>query len=359
MHSFLCATRIITGPGARRSLADLKAQRVLLVTDSFFSSNGMAREIGALTGATVELFDEVTPDPSLELVARGAAKIKAFSPDYVLALGGGSPMDCAKAMLYFSESNSTLVAIPTTSGSGAEVTDFSIITYKGIKHPIISETLRPKIAILDSELLTKLPKGLIADTGFDVLSHALEALAGTKSGAITDALALDAFANAFTLLPSSYRGDLSARLPVHEAATMAAMAFSQAGLGICHALSHSLGGRFHVPHGRLNAILLPGVITCNAREAGHKYAQAARAAGLAGSADAICVRNLRSSLIRLRRELGLPATLEQAGVSPEEVRKHSGSVIEAALADPCCATNPVQPTIQMLEKLLSEVTADG
>ncbi len=358
MHSFLCATRIIAGPGARRSLADLHAKRVLLVTDSFFSSNGTAREIGALTGAAVELFDQVTPDPSLELVARGVAKIKAFSPDYVLALGGGSPMDCAKAMVYFAESPSSLVAIPTTSGSGAEVTDFSIITYKGTKHPLISEKLRPEIAILDSELLTKLPKGLIADTGFDVLSHALEALAGTKAGAITDALALDAFAKSFTLLPASYRGDVSVRLPVHESATMAAMAFSQAGLGICHAMSHSLGGRFHVPHGRLNAILLPGVIACNAPAVGHKYAQAARAAGLAGSADAICIRNLKSSLIRLRRELGLPATLTQAGVSPDEVRKSSDSIIEAALADPCCATNPVQPTFQMLENLLSEVTAD-
>ncbi len=359
MHSFLCATRIIAGPGARKSLAELNAKRVLLVTDSFFSSNGMAQEIGSLTGATVALFDQVTPDPSLELVAQGVAKIKAFSPDYVVALGGGSPMDCAKAMVYFSESNCSLVAIPTTSGSGAEVTDFSIITYKGTKHPLISETLRPKIAILDSELLTKLPKGLIADTGFDVLSHALEALAGTKAGAITDALALDSFGKAFSLLPASYRGDVSVRLPVHEAATMAAMAFSQAGLGICHALSHSLGGQFHIPHGRLNAILLPSVITCNAPAVGHKYAQAAKAAGLSGSADAICVRNLRSALVRLRRELGLPATLAQAGVSPEEVQKNSDSIVQAALADPCCTTNPVPPTFEMLKKLLSEVTADG
>ena len=143
------------------------------------------------------------------------------------------------------------------------MTDFAIVTHDEVKHPLVSERLRPQWAILDSELLAELPRSLIADAGFDVLAHALEAVAGRNASPITDALARDAFRTAYSLLPASYGGDPSVRLAIHQAATMAAMAFSQAGLGICHALAHSLGGQFHVPHGRLNAILLPTVVSYN------------------------------------------------------------------------------------------------
>jgi alcohol dehydrogenase class IV len=177
-------------------------------------------------------------------------------------------MDCAKAMAYFSGTSVRLIAIPTTSGSGSEVTDFAILTHDGIKHPLVDERLRPDVAIIDRTLVKNLPPALIADGGFDVLTHALEAYTATNAGAVTDALARDAFQTTFRQLIHSFRGDQTARGQVHEAATMAGMAFTQAGLGLCHALAHSLGGVFHIPHGRLNAILLPAVIRYNSPSAG-------------------------------------------------------------------------------------------
>ena len=359
MNTFACKTKIISGPGARRYLAGHKAGRVLLVTDHYFSQQGLAAEIAAMAGEEFEIFDQVMPDPSLALAAKGAAAVKAFQPDMVVALGGGSPMDCAKAMVYFSGLSPHLVAIPTTSGSGAEVTDFAILTHEEAKHPLVSEKLRPELAILDSDLLANLPKSLIADAGFDVLAHAVEAIVGKNAGPITDALASHAFSTAFSLLPASYGGDPSVRLEVHMAATMAAMAFSQGGLGICHALSHSLGGQFHLPHGRLNAILLPAVIGVNAQCAGEKYAGLARQAGISGSAETLAVRNLKNALVRLRRELGLPATLSQAGVNPGDLRRNMQPIVVAALADPCCQTNPVEPTAGMLESIVWEVAGHG
>ena len=193
MQTFACGTKIIAGPGARWSLKDREAKRVFLVTDSFFSERGTALEIARSAGECQEIFDQVTPDPTAELIARGTARLKAFQPDLVVALGGGSPMDAAKAMVYFSGEPIPLAAIPTTSGSGAEVTDFAIVTHNEVKHPLVSERLRPQIAILDSELLEELPRSLIADAGFDVLAHALEAVAGRNASPITDALARDAF----------------------------------------------------------------------------------------------------------------------------------------------------------------------
>lgn len=359
LQTFACGTKIIAGPGARWSLKDQGAKRVFLVTDSFFSEKGTALEIAQALGETYEIFDQVIPDPTAELVARGTARLKDFHPDLVVALGGGSPMDTAKAMVYFSGEQIPLAAIPTTSGSGAEVTDFAIVTHDEVKHPLVSERLRPQWAILDSELLAELPRSLIADAGFDVLAHALEAVAGRNASPITDALARDAFRTAYSLLPASYGGDPSVRLAIHQAATMAAMAFSQAGLGICHALAHSLGGQFHVPHGRLNAILLPTVVSYNGVAAGAAYTALARQAGLGGSAEAIALRNLKNGLVRLRRELRLPATLAEAGVAPRDLQRNLGTIVEAALADPCGKTNPVEPTRGLLEEILKEVAGRG
>lgn len=359
MQHFSCATRIIAGSGARWALRERCPGRVFVVTDRFFSENGIASDLARGLGGAYEIFDGVMPDPTAELAAKGAKQLKDFSPDLVVALGGGSPMDCAKAMVYFSELDVPLAAIPTTSGSGAEVTDFAILTHQGIKHPLVHERLRPQIAILDSDLLTGLPRSLIADTGFDVLAHALEAAVGRNRSLITDALAVRAFRTAYGELPISYGGDPSVRLDIHMASAMSAMAFSQAGLGICHALSHALGGQFHVPHGRLNAILLPSVVSVNAQAAGSQYARLAREAGFPGSADTLAVRNLKNGLIRLRRELRLPQTLAQAGVRPQDVRRNRDGIVQAALADPCCKTNPIEPTAGLLEALLEEVTGHG
>ena len=357
MEQFSCKTKLISGAGAVEALAEFGAQRLFLVTDPYFMKNSTAQRVAAAAKPRqTEIFDRVEPDPTVELAAEGTARLKQFDPDLVVALGGGSAMDCAKAMVYFAKSGAKLVAIPTTSGSGSEVTDFAILTHNRVKHPLVDERLRPDAAILDSELLTELPKSLIADSGFDVLAHALEACAATGAGTMTDLLAREAFRTAYAYLPASYNGRKDVRLNVHRAATLAGLAFTQAGLGLCHAMAHALGGMFHIPHGRLNAILLPAVISCNAHVAGHKYAELARAAGISGSADSVAVRNLRNGLIRLRKELDLPDTLAQAGVNPREVWSRTGEIVTATLADPCCKTNPMGVEDFLVRRLLEEVT---
>ena len=360
MDEFDCRTRIISGTGTVRSLAEFGAKRLFLVTDPYFYRNGWADRIAGQSGAAqVELFHEVKPDPTVELAAEGTAKLRAFGPDLIVALGGGSAMDCAKAMAYFAKTDAKLVAIPTTSGSGSEVTDFAILTHNKVKHPLVDKRLRPHMAILDSELLQELPPSLIADGGFDVLSHALESYVAKGAGAFSDTMAAEAFRGAYSALPASFAGRTDVRLKVHQAATMAGLAFTQAGLGLCHAMAHSLGGLFHVPHGRLNAILLPSIVACNAHVAGKKYAEIARAAGIGGSAESVAVRNLRNALIRLRRELKLPETLAQAGVAPRDVWAAAGEIVEATLKDPCCAGNPMPVEDFLVRRILEEVTGRG
>ena len=360
MERFSCKTHIISGPGTTAWLKELNSRCLLLVTDPFFSKNGTAKRLAEQSGAEKwEIFDKVKPDPSVELAAEGTAVIRSLQPDTVVALGGGSAMDCAKAMVYFSGCDPKLVAIPTTSGSGSEVTDFAILTHGETKHPLVDEKLRPDVAILDGSLLKGLPPTLVADTGFDVLSHALEAYVARDASPITDALARDAFATCFGALPASFAGETAVRQRLHVAATMAGMAFTQAGLGLCHAMAHSLGGVFHLPHGRLNAILLPSVIQVNACAAGEKYAALARSAGLCGSAQSVAVRSLKNALIRLRRELGMPDTLVQAGVSPNRVWQGREQIVQAVLADPCCMTNPGAVDASTVCKVLEEVTGRG
>ena len=360
MEQFSCRTQIFCGDGAVSVLSKLEIGRLLMVTDPFFFQNGTAQRIAELSKASaVEYFSRVAPDPSIALAAEGTASVQAFRPDTIVALGGGSAMDCAKAMAYFSETGAKLIAIPTTSGSGSEVTDFAILTHDGIKHPLVDPRLQPDIAIVDSELTAKLPSALVADGGFDVLTHALEAFTAVNASVITNALAKDAFAVTFQQLPHSFGGQHSARRDIHSAATMAGLSFTQSGLGLCHAMAHSLGGEFHIPHGRLNAILLPSVITCNAPAAGKQYAALARAIGLEGRAETLGVRNLRTALIRLRKELALPATLTEAGVSPTAVRAKAGAIVKAALEDPCCKTNPLPVTEGMIRQILTEITGHG
>ena len=359
MEEFQLNTRIVSGPGALTILKEYGAKRLFLVTDPYFSKNGMAQRVKEASGAAEwELFDGVRPDPGVELAAEGTAKLKAFAPDLLVALGGGSAMDCAKAMAYFSGTKAPLAAIPTTSGSGSEVTDFAVLTHGQTKYPLVDKRLRPNLAILDSDFLDELPPGLIADTGFDVLTHAVEAYTASNAGTVTDLLAQDAFRTAYACLPASYAGDKSVRLRLHMASTLAGIAFSQSGLGLCHAMAHVLGARFHIPHGRLNAVLLPAVIASNAPAAQAKYASLARAAGLGGSADTIALRNLKNGLVRLRKDLGLPQTLSQAGAPPTQVWAATGEIVEAVLADPCCKTNPVPVEDFQIRRVLEEVTGN-
>ena len=356
---FYCKTRILAGQGVLKELKTLNIKRLLLVCDPFFAQNGWAQKIQKLSGTEqFEIFDEISPDPTAALAAKGTAKMNAFVPDAVIAMGGGSAMDCAKAMVFFGKEPARLIAVPTTSGSGSEVTDFAILTHNGVKHPLVDEKICPEVAILDSDLLESLPKKLIADTGFDVLSHAAESYVATGSSPFTDALAESAFATVLQKLPASFGGDKSCRLEIHCCATMAGVAFTRAGLGLVHALAHSLGGEFHIPHGRLNAILLPSVIEHN-RDARHKYAALARRANLPGVSDTVAVRNLKNALCRLRQELEMPDSLAAAGVTSTQVWEKREKIIKAALNDPCCSTNPQSVTKEKVEAVLEEVIGRG
>ena len=204
-----------------------------------------------------------------------------------------------------------------------------------------------------------MPPKLVAETGFDLIAHAVEAIAGKKAGLLSDTLAKEAFRLAFTLLSGSFAGGQTGRLQIHQAASMAGAAFSQAGLGLCHAMAHSLGGVFHVPHGRLNAILLPAVMGVNEPYAGEKYAELAQYAGVGAAARTVALRNLKNGLLRLRRELKLPQTLAQAGVDLHQLRQREKEIVAAALADPCCATNPAPVTESIVRQVLGAVTGRG
>ena len=360
MEEFYCKTKIVSGENALSWLDKQRCQRLLVVADPFFRENGWAEKIADRVQAEVkEFFCNVKPDPTVELAAEGTALMRQLKPQLLIALGGGSTLDTAKAMRHFAAEQVTFVAIPTTSGSGSEVTDFAILTHGEVKHPLVDSRLQPDVAILAQELVEGLPAALVADGGFDALSHALESFAATGATPISQALAANAFSVVFAHLPASFTGDRQARGKLHMASCMAGMAFAQSGLGMCHALSHSLGGIFHIPHGRLNAILLPEVIACNAPAAGEAYAKLARAAGLGGSANTIGVRNLRNGLLRLRKELQLPATLQQAGVSPQKLWHYSRQIVETALKDPCMATNPVKCEDFMLRRILEAVSGRG
>ncbi len=352
MELFSCATRIFSGPGSISALGEMGIQRLFLVTDPFFEDKGVAAQVAARAKAEqTEIFSGVKPDPTLSLAAAATARAKAFRPDTIVALGGGSAMDLAKAVAYFSGLKPRLVCIPTTSGSGSEVTDFAILTHKDIKHPLVDPSIRPNVAILDSKLLEELPPGLIADSGFDILTHALEAWVARGAGAVSDALALSAFTTAYSHLSASFAGDKDKRLAIHEAACMAGMAFSQAGLGLCHAMAHALGGIIHLPHGRLNAILLPWVMEVNAHACGERYGKLAAQAGL-GVSRQLGTRYLKNALLRLRRDLKLPGSLQEAGVDIRLVERHREDIVNAALADPCCASNPLTVEAFMVRRVL-------
>ena len=352
MELFSCATKILSGPGSISELGAIGIRRLFLVTDPFFEEKGVASQVAANAGAEqTEVFSDVKPDPSLTLAAAATARAKTFRPDTIVALGGGSAMDLAKAVAYFSGLKPRLVCIPTTSGSGSEVTDFAILTHNGVKHPLVDPSIRPDVAILDSLLLQELPPGLIADSGFDILSHALEAWVAKGAGAVSDALALSAFTAAYSHLSASFSGDKDKRLAIHEAACMAGMAFSQAGLGLCHAMSHALGGVIHLPHGRLNAILLPWVIDTNAQISAERYSRLAALSGL-GASRQLGSRYLKNALLRLRRDLKLPGSLQEAGVDIRLVQSHQEDIVNAALADPCCASNPLKVEAFMVRRVL-------
>lgn len=340
MLDFSLPTRICFGSDALSALKEYHGQLALLVTDPFFEKNGKAQRLLAQFSPESEIFSQIGGEPTVAMAAKGAQQLNRLRPRLLIALGGGSAMDCAKGMLAAWESGEApcFAAIPTTSGTGSEVTSFAILTHQGVKKVLLEEKLRPQLAILDPELLTALPPSLIADGGMDALSHALEAAVAQKANPFTTALAVWAAQTLLQHLPDSYRGDTRLRGELHLAATMAGVAFDRAGLGACHALSHALGGRFHLPHGRLNAVLLPRVLEYNLEKCGERYGELAKKLHLSSG------RSLVFALRRLCRELGLPRSLTAAGIPREALLSSLKELCQAALEDPCSASNPRKPS---------------
>ena len=324
MQKFQVRTEICFGEGALLALEKISGKRVFIVTDPYFMENGIADRVASLCKGAVEIFSRVVPDPPISVVAEGLARIQCFGADTLIALGGGSAIDCAKGMVALGKERPYFIAIPTTSGTGSEVTSFAILTHEGAKHPLVDPDLRPDMAILDDSFTECLPPSLIADAGMDVIAHCVEAIGGKNSTVFTNALAVSAYDSVMKLLPASFDGDKTVRGTIHYAATMAGIAFDRSGLGLCHGLSHALGGMFHIPHGKLNGILLPKVMAYNRSHAPYD---------LLGS-------NPIFDVTRLRKRLRLPQTLQDAGIKAQDILSHADTLCEAALSDPCTGTNP-------------------
>ncbi|MCL6610867.1 MAG: bifunctional acetaldehyde-CoA/alcohol dehydrogenase [Peptococcaceae bacterium] len=376
-------------------------QRVFIVTDPVILKLGMAEKaIYHLNKrekpVAVEVFSQVEPDPSLDTVKRGCQAMREFKPDAIIALGGGSPIDAAKAMWLFHEHpeaefeflrlkfldirkrtykfpklgrKTIFVAIPTTSGTGSEVTAFAVISDKGkhVKYPLADYELTPDVAIIDPDLAASMPPRVAADTGMDVLTHALEAYVSVMASDYTDALALKAAELVFRYLIRSYRnpGDREAREKMHYASCIAGMAFTNAFLGVCHSLAHKLGAEFGVSHGRANAVLLPYVIAYNASppakfasfpqyeyfKAPEKYRDAASYLGFEASTPKQGVISLIRAVRKLAAELDMPPNLAGLGVSADKFSGMVPYMAEEAFDDQVTGTNPRSPLISEMADL--------
>ncbi|MFB6468899.1 bifunctional acetaldehyde-CoA/alcohol dehydrogenase [Cytobacillus sp. Hz8] len=344
----------------------------------------------------IEIFSDVEPDPSDLTVLKGAERMRAYEPDTIIAFGGGSAMDAAKGMWLFYEYPDTslegpklkfldirkraykypklgrkaqFVAIPTTSGTGSEVTPFTVITDKSnnIKYPLADYELTPDVAIIDPQFVTTVPKSITADTGMDVLTHAIEAFVSVLANDYTDGLALQAIKMVFDYLPRAYKegNDLVAREKMHNASAIAGMAFANAFLGINHSLAHKIGAEFHIPHGRANAILMPHVIRFNAKKptkftpfpryehfiADQRYAQIARMLGLNASTTEEGVESLVTAIINLAKELNIEMSIAAQGVNEHEFKEKVSYLADKAFEDQCTTANPKMPLIKELEEV--------
>lgn len=356
MNAFSVRTKLLEGGGLETLAPQLR--KVLIVTDGFMSSSG---KVGYVTqvldqaGAEYRMFDQVSADPDIATVSKGMEVLLDFKPDAVIAFGGGSPIDAAKAIVFFAAKTCdmrecTFIAIPTTSGTGSEVSRFAVITdpEKEVKYPLVADSLLPDVAILDAELTLSVPPAVTADTGLDVFTHAIEALVSTAATDFSDAAAEKAIKLVRKHLLTAYQHpeDLVARQGMHNASCLAGIAFSNSGLGLNHGMAHALGARFHIPHGRANAILLPYVMSFNAgcseglTPVAKRYAKIARLLGL----EATSVRQSALNLIRTARkyvqQFNIPPSIQAAGVSGAEFEEDLEAMADAALADSCTATNP-------------------
>ncbi|MEN6338654.1 MAG: iron-containing alcohol dehydrogenase [Clostridiaceae bacterium] len=380
MARFTLPRDLYHGKGSLEALKTLKGKKAIVVV-----GGGSMKRFGFLdrtvaylkeAGMQVELFEGVEPDPSVETVLRGAEAMRKFQPDWIVSIGGGSPIDAAKAMWAFYEYPETtfesltipfnfptlrtkahFCAIPSTSGTATEVTAFSVITdyQKGIKYPLADFNITPDVAIVDPDLAETMPKKLTAHTGMDAMTHAIEAYVSTLHCDYTDPLALHAIKMVSEFLIDSYNGDMSARDRMHNAQCLAGMAFSNALLGIVHSMAHKTGAAYsggHIVHGCANAMYLPKVIAYNARnpEAAKRYGEIAAFIGLEPTANAL-IKHIRA----MNAKLNIPGGIKdyEGGIIDEkEFLEKLPKVAELAVGDACTGSNPRSITPKEMEKLL-------
>lgn len=380
LRRFTVPRDIFFGKGSLENLKLLGGKKAMVVV-----GGGSMKRLGFLDkivgylkegGMEVELIEGVEPDPSVETVMKGAEAMRKFEPDWIVAVGGGSPIDAAKAMWIFYEHPETkfenilepftlpqlrtkahFVAIPSTSGTASEVTACSVITDYSteIKFPLADYTLTPDIAILDSELAEAMPKTLTAHTGMDALTHAIEAYVALLQSPFSNPYAIEAIKMINENLVKSYEtGDPEAREQIHYAQCLAGMAFSHSLLGIAHSMAHKIGAVFHIAHGHANAIFLPYVIQFNATVCADRYATIAKAMGLEGNSDQELVDKLCETITELNKKLGIELTLKELGIDKEEFDAKLQTISENTLLDPCTFSNPRQEvTAEEVAKLFT------
>ena len=386
MARFTLPRDLYHGKGALEALKSFTGKKAMICV-----GGGSMKRFGFLdraveylkeAGMEVELFEGIEPDPSVETVMRGAEAMLKFEPDWIIAMGGGSPIDAAKAMwikyeypeITFEEMckvfgipplrrKAHFCAISSTSGTATEVTAFSIITdyQKGIKYPIADFEITPDVAIVDPDLAETMPKKLTAHTGMDAMTHAIEAYVSTLHCDYTDPLALHAIKMISEDLVASYNGDMDARDRMHNAQCLAGMAFSNALLGIVHSMAHKTGAAYtggHIVHGCANAMYLPKVIKYNAKEpeAAKRYAQIAKFLGLAGTTDMERTDALIAHIKGLNAKLDIPACIKdyEGGIIDEkEFLEKLPTVAELAVGDACTGSNPRSIDPKTMEKLLT------
>ena len=383
MARFTLPRDIYHGEGALEELKNLKGKKAIVVV-----GGGAMKRQGFLAkvedylkeaGMEVALFEGVEPDPSVETVMKGAKAMQEFEPDWIVAMGGGSPIDAAKAMWAFYEypeitfedlitpfsfpelrQKAKFAAIPSTSGTATEVTAFSVITdyAKGIKYPLADFNITPDVAIVDPALVAELPVKQVAYTGMDALTHAIEAYVSTLNCPYTDPLALKAIEMVFDYLPASYRCNMEARAKMHDAQCLAGMAFSNALLGIVHSMAHKTGAAFstgHITHGLANAMYLPYVIKYNAKDPveAKRYAEIARFVGLGGASEKALINSLCEKINEFNVILNIPATLKDFGIKEDEFKEKIATISENAVGDACTGSNPRTIDPATMERLFT------
>lgn len=502
MKEFTLQTHVYFGSNSLSRLDEVRG-RVMIVCDKFIVQSGIVDTVKShLKSCDVYVFDEVVPDPPIDVIARGIYQLEQFQANAIIAVGGGSSIDSAKAMRQLANKKGNMqikecYAIPTTSGTGSEVTQYSVITdpKAGVKYPLVDKDLQPMVAILDPDLVASVPPAITADTGIDALAHAMESYVSADANDFTDSLAEKSITLLAKFLPMAYKdgSDMLAREKVHNAASLAGMAFNITGVGLSHGLAHAIGAKFHISHGRAIGLTLPSVILFNAGFdinrvtvdgnghfvsnwqgniaglgdypervssnwhgnmpelvsgsysnwqgnipglgdypervtsnwhgnmpelvsggysnwqgnipglgdspervssnwqgnvvndsvntavsnwpgnpsgivkaaldengqlplAARKYQRLARIVGLPHSSPENGVANLVRSLEQMKHSFGMPATLQEAGIDPQEVRLHKKELIDAALNDRCTGTNPRKPDADDIEAILEKIT---